>query len=387
MARVSTPLAALALAVLLPAAVAQPSSCGPPGQSRKVVVTEFDLTNPKIEVQTSDIVFAAPGEVLIHVRARPIHPADSFSVKGVYPGFRPESLPAVPGLEGMGVVAQLGKGTKELCPDIKVGMRVVPDWLDPATPRSWQDYVAVNCSNVVKIPGPVSDLSASQLLVNPMTVMGMLETLVPVDPEDKSSVYILQSAGGSALGRMLIQLARHLGYKTISTVRRCEQAEELKKIGADHVICTATDKVVDSVFNITSGMGAWGAVDAVAGEMTGLLQDSVKANGKVLAYGALEGLAYKGSVVSSLFRAVNVEGFWLQLWWLSLSHAQRKERMEGVLAFMAAGVLSTHNGRVFNLDDAKSAIADEARQGRSSDGKTFMITAAKCLMQGIKEEL
>eukprot|EP00283_Hemiselmis_rufescens_P009806 CAMPEP_0173421948 /NCGR_PEP_ID=MMETSP1357-20121228/2847_1 /TAXON_ID=77926 /ORGANISM="Hemiselmis rufescens, Strain PCC563" /LENGTH=385 /DNA_ID=CAMNT_0014384915 /DNA_START=42 /DNA_END=1199 /DNA_ORIENTATION=+ len=378
--------AALCLALALPSA-AQAPSCGPPGQNRKVVVTEFDPANPKVEVVTSDISFAAPGEVLIHVRARPLHPADAFSIKGLYPGFRPESFPAVPGMEGMGVIAQLGKGAKESCPDLAVGMRVVPDWLDPATPRSWQDYVAVNCSNVVKVPGPVSDLAASQLQVNPMTVMGMIETLVPVDPEDKSSVYILQSAGGSTLGKMLVQLAKHLGYKTISTVRRCEQADELKKLGADHVICTATDKVQEKVFEITKGAGAWGAVDAVAGEMTADLQDSVKANGKVLVYGALAGVAYKGSVISSLFRNVPVEGFWLPLWWLTMTHAQKKERMEGVLAFMATGVLTPHSGKVFNLDDAVTAIEDEARSARSSAGKSFMITSEKCLMKGIKQEL
>jgi D-arabinose 1-dehydrogenase-like Zn-dependent alcohol dehydrogenase len=31
----------------------------------------------------------------------------------VYPGFAPESLPAVPGLEGMGVVAKCGPGASK----------------------------------------------------------------------------------------------------------------------------------------------------------------------------------------------------------------------------------------------------------------------------------
>ena len=140
----------------------------------------------------------------------------------VYPARVPSTHPSssLACLAGMGVIAQLGKGVKEKCPDLKAGMRVVPDWFDPETPRSWQDYVSVNCTKVVKVPGGVSDLSASQLMVNPLTAMGMIETLVPVDPSDKSQVYLLQSAGGSTLGKQFIQLAKHLGYKTISTVRR-----------------------------------------------------------------------------------------------------------------------------------------------------------------------
>ena len=74
---------------------------------------------------------------------------------------------------------------------------------------------------------------------------------------------------------------------------RCEQAEELKAYGADHVICTETHKIQDEVLRITDGFGAWGAIDAVAGDMTSQLQDSVKANGKVLVYGALAGLEYR----------------------------------------------------------------------------------------------
>lgn len=52
----------------------------------------------------------------------PVNPADVFSLMGVYPGFTPASLPAVPGLEGMGVVEAVGEGATKL----RVGQRVVP---------------------------------------------------------------------------------------------------------------------------------------------------------------------------------------------------------------------------------------------------------------------
>lgn len=52
----------------------------------------------------------------------PVNPADVFSLMGVYPGFAPGSLPAVPGLEGMGVVEAVGEGATKL----RVGQRVVP---------------------------------------------------------------------------------------------------------------------------------------------------------------------------------------------------------------------------------------------------------------------
>ena len=41
--------------------------------------------------------------------------------------------------------------------------------------------------------------------------------------------------------RQIIQLAKHWGIKTINVVRRPEQIEELRLLGADEVICSTTE--------------------------------------------------------------------------------------------------------------------------------------------------
>ena len=41
--------------------------------------------------------------------------------------------------------------------------------------------------------------------------------------------------------RQIIQLAKHWGIKTINVVRRAEQIEELRLLGADEVICSTTE--------------------------------------------------------------------------------------------------------------------------------------------------
>jgi hypothetical protein len=41
--------------------------------------------------------------------------------------------------------------------------------------------------------------------------------------------------------RQVIQIAKHLGIKTINVVRRPEQKEELLALGADEVICSTTE--------------------------------------------------------------------------------------------------------------------------------------------------
>jgi NADPH:quinone reductase-like Zn-dependent oxidoreductase len=62
--------------------------------------------------------------------------------------------------------------------------------------------------------------------INPVTVVGLLEVVaVP------HGGWLLVTAAGSTLGKMLIAVAKHQGLKVIGTVRRPEQAAEIKALG------------------------------------------------------------------------------------------------------------------------------------------------------------
>ena len=167
----------------------------------------------KLQVLEAPIPVPGAGEVLVHMRMRPVDPADFFSIMGVYPGFQAKAGPdAVPGLEGMGVIAKLGGGDTK---GFKVGARVVPmNWgKAQAGSGTWTEYLVAKVEDLVDVPDSVSDESAAQLLVNPLTAIAMLDVLAA-----PAGNYVLQSAGGSALGKQLIQIAKSRGLKTISTV-------------------------------------------------------------------------------------------------------------------------------------------------------------------------
>jgi NADPH:quinone reductase-like Zn-dependent oxidoreductase len=78
--------------------------------------------------------------------------------------------------------------------------------------------------------------------------------------------WLLQTAAGSTLGRVVLQIARRRGFKTINVVRRREQAEELKTLGADACICTDEEDIPERVREITGKEGLRKAIDAVGGE-------------------------------------------------------------------------------------------------------------------------
>jgi len=94
-------------------------------------------------------------EVLVRLLVRPVNPADSLSIMGIYPGFRPASLPAVPGLEGMGVVEAVGDKVSV----VKSGQRVVPI----NALGTFQEYIIVNQDTLLVLPDDVTDEAAAQV--------------------------------------------------------------------------------------------------------------------------------------------------------------------------------------------------------------------------------
>src|SRR5262249_41181120 len=142
----------------------------------------------------------------------------------------------------------------------QVGQRVVPLGADLGT---WQEYVTARAAAVLPVPDGIDDLQASMLLVNPPTAWIMLTELLNVHPNE----WILQTAAGSAVGAWVIKIAHRIGAKTINVVRRRDQVEALKALGADEVICTADEDLAERVKTITGGRGVPYALDAVGGEL------------------------------------------------------------------------------------------------------------------------
>jgi NADPH:quinone reductase-like Zn-dependent oxidoreductase len=349
----------------------------------------FSTTDPfsTMSVAETEIPTPASGQILVRMTAMAVNPADFFSILGIYPGFQPNSLPASPGLEGCGVVAGVGPTTKipRDLKGLKTGSRVVPYFGIGINELggSWTEYVLVSVDDVILIPDTVSDESAAQLVVNPMTVIGMLDKLDP-----PKGAYILQSAGGSTLGKQLVQVANKRGLHVISTVRRCEQVQELKAYRSkdDHVLCTETDNLTEKVMEITNGAGAYGAVDAVAGELTAQLLDATRDGGNVLVYGALAGLQFTGSVVASLFRDVTVSGYWVTADVSQRDPAARRKLMRQAMDYMEEGVVVPHTGKKFPLEQAVDAVKESNTPGRSSEGKVLLVTDPECFNE-MKAEL
>ncbi len=253
---------------------------------------------------------------------------------------------------------QVGEGVTR----VAKGQRVVPFvHLDRQKGEgSWQQYVSLKQELVWPVPDSISDQAAAQFLINPWTVYGILTDLKVPKGE-----YVLQTAAGSVFGRQVIQLAKHWGIKTINVVRRAEQKEELKALGADEVISTDNEDVAARVKEITGGKLAYAALDAVAGTLTKQVTASVRDGGQVFVYGELGG--WDATVgVGDLFRGVHVAA-----WVLSNSLAERSEEyIDKVSKLIEAKIIVPLEGETYDLADFQLAIKKSTEVARG--GKVFL---------------
>ena len=318
---------------------------------RAIVFEQFGDPAEVLQVREVPQPEPGPGQVLVRMLASPIGPADFLTVRGEY-GHRPK-LPATPGTEGVGIV-EAGRG---LLGRLRVGSRVA---VLNETGGNWQEKVVVSALRVVPISRHVTDGQAATFFVNPATAFIMTRLVLSVPP----GAWLLQTAAGSALGRMVIRLGRHFDFRTINVVRRRQQAEELLQAGGDAAIATESESIEDRVRALTNGEGVPFALDAVGGATGSAVARSLARGGRLLVYGTLaeEPLSLPSRM---LFLGVKrIEGFWLSEWARRQSIVTMIRLFRRIHELMAQGVLTSEIGPIFPLDDIKAAVRQASTPGR-----------------------
>src|SRR5229473_2478439 len=162
------------------------------------------------------------GEILVRVRLSPLHPSDMHIMRGRF-GRQP-TLPASPGIECVGVVEGLGSGVGGPAPGTRVVLLNV--W------GSWRELIVSPAERVIPVPGDLSDEDAAQPLVNPVTAWVMTMVEHDLKPGD----WLAQTAAGSTVGQLVLQLARSERFRTVNLVCRLLLEKKKKELGGVVVI-------------------------------------------------------------------------------------------------------------------------------------------------------
>ncbi len=324
----------------------------------------FDRFGEPAEVlQLRDIPTPEPGrgQVRVRMRASPLNPSDLLVVRGEY-GRRP-TLPATPGFEGVGVIDKVGPGLLARVRRLTPGRRVA---VLNGQGGNWQEYVVVPARQAVPVGDDLPEEQVASFFVNPASVLAMVRWILKVPRHS----WLLQTAAGSALGRMVIRLGKHDGFRTLNVVRRREQVEELRRLGADEVICSKDESVVKRVMDHTGGAGVAFALDAVGGVTGSEVVQCLGPGGRLLVYGTLSEEPLTLSPRVLMVGRKRVEGFWLSEWSRAQGPLKMLKLFGQIQRLLRAGVLTSEVGATYPLEEVRRAAQHAAQAGRQ--GKVLL---------------
>ena len=290
------------------------------------------------------------GEVIVKMRAAPINPADLNQIEGKYP-VRAE-LPATPGFEGAGIVAEVDRDVT----NVNAGALVIL----PHNAGTWRDAVAVKADELVVVPAEIEPVHAAMLKINPMTAWRLLHDYVDLARGD----WLIQNAANSAAGRAVIQIAHELGYKTVNVVRRSELIGELRAEGGD-VVLVDSENLRHQVQDAIGGPPVRLGLNAVGGESALRLANCLAPGSTLVTYGAMSLQPLKIPNGLLIFKDLRFRGIWINKWYDNATPAQRMEAFQHLFEMAKRGLLQTKVEKAYPLSEAKSAVAHAARGQRS----------------------
>ena len=221
-----------------------------------------------LEIKDITLSKPEPEEVSIEQKAIGLNYIDTYHRSGLYP----LKLPIGLGLEGAGIITEVGKNVKNFIVGDKISYAGIPL-------GSYSTHRNYPTKNLVKVPENIDLEVAATLMTKGLTTFYLLHKTYPV----KSGETILFHAAAGGVGQIFGQWAKSLGCTTIGTVGSDEKVNIAKKNGYDHIINYNKENFAKKVLEITDGKGVPVVYDGV---------------GKDTLDGSVECLAIRGMMVS-----------------------------------------------------------------------------------------
>ena len=239
---------------------------------KAIQITEFG--GPEV-MKYKDLPDLSPGDgqALVEIEAVGVNYTDTYSRSGV----NPTALPWIVGVEGAGVVKDVGKDVTQ----VREGDSVVYCSIS----GSYAEQAVVPADRLIKIPEGLDSKSSAAAMLQGMTAHYLCHSTYHVNQGDK----VLVHAGAGGVGLLLIQMVKRMGGYVFSTVSTDAKAQLARDAGADEVILYTQQNFADEINKSTNGEGVEVVYDAVGQTTFDGSISSLTRRGHVVLYGQASG--------------------------------------------------------------------------------------------------
>lgn len=263
--------------------------------------------------------------IVLRTLAFPINPSDINQLQGIYPSLPEKTLnyetkepSAIAGNEGLFEVIHVPKngsapGNVE---DLKLG-----DWVIPlqANQGTWSNYrVFKNPADLIKV-NSLDFFTAATVSVNGVTAYQLVNNYVDWDPSGNE--WIIQNAGTSIVSKLVTQIAKAKGIKTLSVIRDRDDFDSVAntlehKFKATKVISeTQNNDELFSKHELPKILGANSrvrlALNSVGGKSSSSIARKLENNALMLTYGGMSKQPVILPTSLHIFKGLTSAGFWV----------------------------------------------------------------------------
>jgi NADPH:quinone reductase len=244
-------------------------------QLRSLVKTGGDL---ELSLASVAIPHPAPNEVLVRIEASPINPsdlgllfgaADMSTAKISGSATRPVITARIPdkamkgmagrldvsmpvGNEGAGVVVEAGSSA--------AAQALLGQTVAALGGAMYSQYRCVPSDQCLVLPEGATPADGASSFINPLTALGMVETM-----RQEGHTSLVHTAAASNLGQMLNRICLQERVGLVNIVRKQEQADLLRTMGARHVCNASSATFMQDLTEALAETGATIAFDAIGG--------------------------------------------------------------------------------------------------------------------------
>jgi len=284
---------------------------------------------------------AKNGEVLVRVKAVDVNPIDLYIRSGLVAMKLP--MPFIPGCDLAGVVERVGPAVSLF----KVGDRV---WGSNqgllGRQGTFAELAAVQESWLYPTPPQVPDTTAAAAALVGITAhLGLFRG---ANLQADETVFVNGGTGG--VGSMVVQMAKAVGARVVTTVGSAAKADQCRKWGAECVLNYKTDDIAAKVKEYTNSQGVNVWYETQREPNFARTVDLMAPRGRIIVIAGRQ--AQPVFPVGPFYlKGLTLHGFAM----FNATPAEQRRGAEDINRWLAAGKLDVPIGKVFPL--AEAAVA------------------------------